>query len=885
MAEIKYIPYRDDEIDEEAFWKKADEEYENYLNSRMWARNSPEKRNLWIQSYNNLRNMGVTGITGTNINHNGIAPIDNREYYGDVADFLIRNIAPNIKTKKALEEEAKKKEEERIAALPVYSFDSDFTKYLINTEYGGNKENFQNDWNNLDKADKFGIRKNKNRKDRLLNILTNYRDQLQFDNFRYGTEDSPFSNKEDLIERLDGAIAALKSPDPNDDNEHLNKLGLSSNFLSTGENNRITYGGQQMTAAEARDLEAKTTKQAEAEKIKQQKANQFKKVRFIPMNRVNGTLPQGQNVLEELNNYYNLGQLSPEQISKLVGTFKFAQKNNALKDLSKEELARFGSTYANNPGRLKKIDGLNGFYYDTIGNRIIQPFMDTQGGTQNLQELINQNSPEQQRLRASQRKLGTIGKDWETEDYLRMGAMAQDIAGATSAWFGPYGMAASGILGLTSLGTNLAADVADESLTWGDRAKNVGVNLGLAAVGMVPGLGLASRTGKWLTNIAKWAPRLLTIQALKDTPEVYASIKKAIDNPSELTNQDWKNIGYGLSIAAGLSRGAKGIVNNRKFKPTTQGQTKTYTKTKSGKEIEITKKQEKAINKAGRKGGNDKANEELRKIQGAENEEVNVEFKTGLKERFNSDNKLKTYTKNVGQSPEVQRYSRALSIKNVRDKRNHPILSRFLSTDYDIYQKAAQFPNTNIGIVDRIKQTWNPVSNRPFKGKQQQTNTQSNPQSSTTQTTSTQNNVSPTGSNAKPKPPVLSKTESNELKTTLKGENFSTNEFKNESRVVGSVRGFGDLYGIRNSDGTHTLEIDFGGIRVNVNGTKADIKSKTLEVLRKDVMKRIDQQVPKQNRSRIKYELIKQLKQNGYLKYGGTLNNRDVDSIIQKYLN
>jgi hypothetical protein len=59
--------------------------------------------------------------------------------------------------------------------------------------------------------------------------------------------------------------------------------------------------------------------------------------------------------------------------------------------------------------------------------------------------------------------------------------------------------------------TNLSADIMDDSLTKGDVAKNAGINFGLGLVGMVPGLGLASRTGKWLTTIAKWAPRLLTL--------------------------------------------------------------------------------------------------------------------------------------------------------------------------------------------------------------------------------------------------------------------------------------------------------------------------------------------------------------------------------------
>jgi hypothetical protein len=99
-----------------------------------------------------------------------------------------------------------------------------------------------------------------------------------------------------------------------------------------------------------------------------------------------------------------------------------------------------------------------------------------------------------------------------------------------------YGTATSAGLGLTSMLTNLSADIMDDSLTKGDVAKNAGVNLGLGLVGMVPGLGLASRTGKWATNLLKWAPRLLTLSAIKDTPEVYNSIQKGLKDYKSLTN-------------------------------------------------------------------------------------------------------------------------------------------------------------------------------------------------------------------------------------------------------------------------------------------------------------------------------------------------------------
>jgi len=47
-------------------------------------------------------------------------------------------------------------------------------------------------------------------------------------------------------------------------------------------------------------------------------------------------------------------------------------KNGGLQNLSKEELAKFGSRYS--PNRLKKLNGLEGIYYDSVANRLIQPF-------------------------------------------------------------------------------------------------------------------------------------------------------------------------------------------------------------------------------------------------------------------------------------------------------------------------------------------------------------------------------------------------------------------------------------------------------------------------------------------------------------------------------
>lgn len=885
--EITYIPYGQDEISQQDLMTNLANGVEGYLGSRRWARKD-KYRNAWLAAYQDIISHGLTGASNDNgvwtINHGQEAiPLDSKsnlekEMYQDAAYYIQQQMAKMTPRKK---EEEKKKEN-----LTPFKFKESFGQQLLNNKFGGDSSLFEDPeqgWNALDARGADGLRGTTERRRIMAEQLKLYKKELEGKDYNF--EGTSFKDKQDALDKIQAAIDALGTDKESDDIPAFNALGLNyRGFFSNGGNEASTHldsNGNPYTYNQWNQLQQQQTEdkaKQEAEKLKQQRANQYSNYKIYNFN-LNGT-PLTQETSQIILNKLTNGQdLDGNDLSGITWAFKQGIKNGGLQNLSKEELQKFGPRYSGTPGRLKKLQGLDGIYYDSIANRIIRPYQNNQQqfGT-TLENIINQNSPEaiakKQQEKIQQANNRKLSEGFQAEDFWRMGAMAQDIGGAVAAWAPGYGTAASGILGGTSLVTNLVADAMDDSLTKWDVAKNVGMNAALAGVGMIPGLGLASKSGKWLTNIAKWAPRLLTLQAIKDLPDSYNSLQKAINKPNELTNADWKNIAYGLSVVAGLSRGAKGIVNNRKFKPTVtqETQTETYITTKSGKQIKATKEQVEAINKAGRKGGNDKANEELRKLPGAQNEEVNIKFKTGIKGKADPTNrvKLESSTKNIGQSPEVERYSRALSIKNIRDKAKHPLLSKYLPTDYDIYQGAAKVSIPNINVVDRFKQIWNPVSNRPFKPFKG-----TNSSNSGTKTN--------TGSNAKPKQPILSKKDSNELQSTLRGKNFSTNEFKDESRVIGSVKGFGDLYGIRNSDGTHTLQIDFGGTRVNVTGTKADIKGKTLEVLRKDVMKKIDSQVPKEQRSRIKFDLIKQLKQNGYLRYGGQINP-SLDTIIEDFI-
>ena len=96
-----------------------------------------------------------------------------------------------------------------------------------------------------------------------------------------------------------------------------------------------------------------------------------------------------------------------------------------------------------------------------------------------------------------------------------------------------------------------------------------------------------------------------------------------------------------------------------------------------------------------------------------------------------------------------------------------------------------------------------------------------------------------------------------------------------------SVKGFGDIYGINESGGKFSLQFELrDGTKIKISPQDSkNIKSETLKVVRKDIMKKIDSQIPKEQRSRIKFELIQLLKQNGYLKQGGRIDKQK----IQKY--
>ncbi len=180
---------------------------------------------------------------------------------------------------------------------------------------------------------------------------------------------------------------------------------------------------------------------------------------------------------------------------------------------------------------------------------------------ENKKTLSNPNTPEDKKRQiASQRKPGDT--EFTATDIARISAAGMDVASALSVFIPVYGTAASAGTGLISSLTNFGADMFDKSVSAGDMWKNLGTNIAMDAVGLVPGFGTAGKAGKITKTLIKYVPKIVTALSAANalSPESRASWAKLASNES-LTVKDWQNIAAGCSALAGVSRGAVGHFN------------------------------------------------------------------------------------------------------------------------------------------------------------------------------------------------------------------------------------------------------------------------------------------------------------------------------------
>lgn len=215
---------------------------------------------------------------------------------------------------------------------------------------------------------------------------------------------------------------------------------------------------------------------------------------------------------------------------------------------------------------------------------------------ENKKALSNPNTPEDKKRQiASQRKPGDT--EFTATDIARISAAGMDVASALSAFAPVYGTAISAGSGLISSLTNFGADMFDKSVSAGDMWKNLGTNIAMDAVGLVPGFGTSGKAGKITKTLIKYVPKIVTALSAANalSPESRASWAKLASKES-LTVKDWQNIAAGCSALAGVSRGAVGHFNAHTMAKGTK--TKDFNITASdGKQYKVTAEQLETLKK------------------------------------------------------------------------------------------------------------------------------------------------------------------------------------------------------------------------------------------------------------------------------------------------
>lgn len=235
---------------------------------------------------------------------------------------------------------------------------------------------------------------------------------------------------------------------------------------------------------------------------------------------------------------------------------------------------------------------------------VFDAFMSTLGKPQDATDPFQNKSvseiKEEKRQKAGER---VVSEDLQPEDFVRFGAMAADVTALVASFAPGYGTAASGILSLGSTAADLTADIMDDSVSAGQVLTNLGANLGMTVLGLIPG----GNSGKIASKIAKWTPKILaaaTAGNLALNSDIHKSLGK-LTSDEKLTVNDWKNIGIALSSVSGLTRSGKAAYQARQFKnaKTPTGVVEVSIKGNDKAKLELTQEELKAL-------GSKKSNQE-----------------------------------------------------------------------------------------------------------------------------------------------------------------------------------------------------------------------------------------------------------------------------------
>ena len=550
--ETKYIPYGQDEISQQELQTALANDLPNFMNKYKWLQ-KPKNRDTFLKIYSDMVN-GLTGAsndsglwsinTSNDMNSYLMSPRE-KEIAEHAAYYIQQQMAKMTPRSKA--EEAKKED------LTPFKFQESFGKQLLNL-YGGDPKIFgdsEQGWNSLDARGTNGLRGTEKRKKKMAEQLDLYRQELA-NGKDYNFEGTSFKDKQDALTKLQTAIDALRNT-PNDESDDLpafSALGLNyRNFFSNGGNEELTLEDGRKTTYQEYYQEQQKKKadeaKAKAELAKQQRANQYDGYKYYDFSKFNGRpLTAQESSVEYLNNLIAKDKWTGDEVSQIVQAFKLAKKNGQLVPITdKNELSKFSSMWKNRTKQLRKINGIEGIYYDTVGKKFVKPYKNGQTPQTSFQDVLNQNNPEAiaKNKELAEQKAQKNYLNQKGAEYAELGAIAADIASIID----PEPFSAMG-LSLGAAGARNWAKVQQPGKwDWKDYTGQT-VDYLTSVIGAVPIVGdavLAAKVVRGLRGLAR-------VGAWMDTVNTYPALKtiweKKINGNESLTVDDWRTIGQAI---------------------------------------------------------------------------------------------------------------------------------------------------------------------------------------------------------------------------------------------------------------------------------------------------------------------------------------------------
>lgn len=875
-----YLNYGQSQINQQDFLTAAANQVQDYVAKQPW---SNKRKELFMKAYSDIMTQGVTGAsngTGNWMVEYGGSPIDldskskkEREMYGEAAYFIqqqMSQIAP-----KATEDEKKKE-------LPLFdnaAFNSGLKTQLINGKYGG-RQYSPEEWNSRDEANKFGIRGTQQRAIALAEELTNYANSLE--DGKYNFEGSPYSDLGTLKAKMLTTADALRNGTWTPD--MLNELGINpEEYLSTGANEMVAVGDQQMTRqqymdyiqqSEAVQLKADQDAKAKEELVKKQQAvqaiknNPFSKVRIKSgLNRMQGWNPNQianqfteATLIDKLNEMASRSDWTPDEQSLAAGAYKHApkvsisqQEYNTLKAMTRFKDA--------SKSRFSKISGVDGIIYDSATGSLIM----AGEATDNEQSdwLAGKSDKDSRKKYLKSSKKGLTSAEWE-----ELASIGFDIASIVD----PEMISSAG-LALTGSGLrHHAAYNQPGGMSTSDKWWQA-ADYGLSILGSIPVLGDSALAFRAINNLKKAIVPLGIVMAGANIPQAAKAAYNKVVNGQDLTIQDWRAIGAVLTAAVGYGRGrqmSKRAETLRKTGGTTSKTTKEYAiKTDKG-EIKISEQEAKNLEKSLKPHGN------------------NVTKKTEI---VRQNEAVKKAAKEQGINLEKASINTESSIRNGKwspFKNTPEIVSSFKTESIPGSRiatlKAMSEFNKNHGWLARkglAEQDW--ILRHTGGYKSTSTSNLTNNSTETSKTPQTNDNfITPWRDRT---PDLLHDVKRNSQLSVALENSLNRIESKNFSKRKPSIK---ENTTTKVGDEKLDIKVTNGrsGKRYKVTSTNGDNTIVYSETSSTETLKKQIAEVIKRQHEKIDVEKIRELKKLFGLKHGGLIQQEDsLQDIIQNFLN